>query len=427
MKERLRAVWHDTLRALRDRVSEWTPRCRGAAERCLAGGGDVVVVAFGKAARAMAEAWLTAPLPHDRQRGLVVPVDGDTAELRPFEVIPGGHPLPTEGSFRAAARALELCAGAGPKDHIQFLVSGGGSAMLELPIDPSIGVGEWRAFYRALVASGAPIDVVNRIRRRLSAVKGGRLAVAGARAASQTTVVVRDVPGPVDDVASGPSGHFESEPDRLLEDLRAVGCLAALPAAMRTRVERREVPPLPELPPPLSRCSWITVLDEEHLAHAAGANLRERGFAVREVDDVDDLPCEQAAERLLEHLGALHRAEPGRPVAVVATGELSVPLPAAPGTGGRNQQFALHCALRIEGEPITVLSCGTDGIDGNSNAAGAIADGTTVVRARSLGLDVHDALRRCDAFPLLDALGDTVITGPTGTNVRDLRVLVHTG
>jgi hydroxypyruvate reductase len=341
-------------------------------------------------------------------------------------VIPGGHPLPTEGSFRAATRALELCRGARPNDHVAFLVSGGGSAMLELPLDPTIGVATWRAFYRALVGSGAPIDRVNRIRNRLSAVKGGRLALAAAHAASQTTVVVKDVPGRIEDVASGPSGYFGDDPDRLLEDLREVGCLDALPASWRRRVERNEVAPLPDLPG-LSRCAWITVLSEDELARAASTCLGERGVRVHWVDDVDDVSCAHAADRMLQRLVALHHAHPGQTVAVCTTGELSVPLPPHAGTGGRNQQFALYCATRIEGQPITVLSCGTDGIDGNSPAAGALADGSTMVRARALNLDVHDALRHCDAFPLLHALGDTVITGPTGTNVRDLRVLVHAG
>lgn len=427
MKELLRAVWDDTLCALHRGLCEWTPRCRGDAERCLADGGEVVVIAFGKAARTMAAAWLTAPLPQARQRGLVVPVAGDTAPLAPFEVIPGGHPLPDAGSFRAAQRALALCRGVGPRDHVQFLISGGGSAMLELPLDPDVTVEAWRTFYRALVGSGARIDLMNRIRRRLSAVKGGRLAFAGASARSQTSVVVRDVPGPVEDVASGPTGLFDDEPDQLRADLQAAGCLDALPSALRRRVERGDVPPLPSLPEPLSRFAWITVLDEEHLVRSAGAQLHARGFGVAHTADVDDLPVADAAERLLARLDALHRAHPGRPVAVVAGGELSVPLPSDPGTGGRNQQFALHCATRIEGRPITVLSCGTDGIDGNSPAAGALADGTTLARARALGLDVAAALRRCDAYPLLHALGDTVVTGPTGTNVRDLRVLVHRG
>ncbi|MBL9079168.1 MAG: DUF4147 domain-containing protein [Planctomycetes bacterium] len=427
MRQQLRGVWHETLRALDERLRRWTPRCRGDAERRLAAGGDVVLVAFGKAARTMATAWLTAPLPRERQRGLVVTATGDAAPLPPFEVVAAGHPLPDDGSFAAAARALALCHGATARDHVQFLVSGGGSAMLELPLDPTITVAEWRHFYRALVGSGAPIDHVNRIRRRLSAVKGGRLAAAAARAASQTTVVVRDVPGPVADVASGPTGDFADEPDRLLQDLRDAGCLAALPAALRGRVERGEVPPLPALPEPGSRLAWITVLDEGDLRRAAMARLHALGLACDAVEDADDLPCEAAATRLLRRLDGLHRANPGRAVAVVATGELSVPLPADAGTGGRNQQFVLQCATRIDGRPITVLSCGSDGIDGNSPAAGAVADGSTLARARALGLDVPGALRRCDAFPLLHALGDTVVTGPTGTNVRDLRVLVHAG
>ncbi|MBL8726780.1 MAG: DUF4147 domain-containing protein [Planctomycetes bacterium] len=426
MKDLLRAVWTDTLRALDERLRRRMPRRIGAAQQ-LDAGGDVVVIAFGKAARTMVTAWLTAPLALARQRGLVVTVAGDTTPLPPFEVVAGGHPLPTAGSFRAAARALDLCRGVRPEDHVVFLVSGGGSAMLELPLDPSIDVDAWRTFYRALVGSGAGIDRVNRIRRRLSAVKGGRLAAAAAQAASQTTIVVKDVPGPVEHIASGPSGHFAGETDSLLTDLRAVGCLAALPEPLRTRVLRHEVPPLPVVPGPRSRFAWITVLDERDLGGAAEQALRARGLHVESVGDVDDLPYERAAAALVARLDRLRRRHPGRPVALVTAGELSVPLPPDPGIGGRNQQFVLACARRIRGRPITVLSCGSDGVDGSSPAAGALADGTTMARARALGLDVHDALRRCDAFPLLHALGDTVITGPTGTNVRDLRMLVHAG
>jgi glycerate 2-kinase len=421
VKDLLRQVFARTIADLDERLRTWVPRCRGAAEQQLAAGGDVVVLAFGKAARAMAAAYVAA-LPAGRVRGLLVPTTGDDAPLPPLEVIPGGHPLPDEGSFRAAKRALALCHSVTPNDHVTYLISGGGSAMLELPIDATIGVEEWRAFHSRLVGSGAPIDRVNRIRRRLSAVKGGRLAVAAAAAASQTSVVVKDVPGPVDDVASGPTSPFDDEPETLLADLREWHALDALPAGLRAAVENGSIPSSPAIPGRLP--TWITVLDEAHARHSAVAQLVTRGFHVRSVR-VDDWPCERAADDLLRRLDRLHRRHPGRDVAIVTTGELSVPLPPDPGRGGRNQQFALACARRIRGMPITVLSCGTDGIDGNSPAAGAIVDGTTMARARRLGLDVHGALRGCAAFPLLHALGDTVITGPTGTNVRDLRVLVH--
>lgn len=421
MKDLLRQVFARTIADLDERLRTWVPRCRGAAEQQLAAGGDVVVLAFGKAARAMATAYMAA-LPPGRVRGLLVPTAGDEAPLPPLEVIPGGHPLPDEGSFRAAQRALALCRTATPRDHVTYLISGGGSAMLELPIDATVGVVEWRAFHARLVGCGAPIDRINRIRRRLSAVKGGRLAVAAAAAASQTSVVVKDVPGPVDDVASGPTSAFDDEPDTLLADLREWNALHALPAGLRAAVENGSLPRSPAIPGPMP--TWITVLDEAHARRSFVAQLISRGFHVRMVR-VDDWPCERAADVLLRRLDRLRRRHPGRDVAIVTTGELSVPLPPSPGLGGRNQQFALACARRIRGRPITVLSCGTDGIDGNSPAAGAVVDGTTIARSRVLGFSVHDALRHCDAFPLLHALGDTVITGPTGTNVRDLRVLVH--
>jgi hydroxypyruvate reductase len=174
------------------------------------------------------------------------------------------------------------------------------------------------------------------------------------------------------------------------------------------------------------------VLDNRIACSALRDAARRAGFGAVEYVDVDeleqdDLGWQRAGELLLHRLERMHRRWPGRSVAVISGGELSVPLPANPGMGGRNQQFALACARRIRGRPITVLSCGTDGVDGNSPAAGALVDGNTMARARRLGFDVHDHLRRCDAFPLLHALGDTVVTGPTGTNVRDLRLLVHRG
>jgi hydroxypyruvate reductase len=426
VKELLREVFTDTLAQLEQRLREATPRGLGAAVRHAGAGGRVVLLAFGKAARNMAASVLPH-LPAARTRGLLVPPATDAARLDPFEVIPGGHPLPTAGSFRAAARALELCRGASADDHVVFLISGGGSSLLEQPLDGAATVDAWRAFYLALVGCGARIDRVNAIRRRLSDVKGGRLALAAAAAAGQTTMLVRDVAGPLEDVASGPTGDFDGAPDTLRADLAEFGLLDALPEPLRTRVERGEVPRLQGLPSRVaSHAAWITVLDESDARRFAMARLARADVVVDADGTTDDLPVERAAELLLQRLHELREQHAGR-VALVATGELSVPLPANPGTGGRNQQFVLACAQRIAGQPITVLSAGTDGVDGNSPAAGALADGHTMVRARAAGFDVHDALRRCDAFPLLHALGDTIVTGPTGTNVRDLRVLVHHG
>lgn len=389
----------------------------------------LLVIALGKAARSMTNA-LVAALPGARMRGLVVPPEPDDAPLPPFEVIAGGHPLPTDGSIRAAARALELVRSAQPDEVAVFLVSGGGSAMFELPADPSVRLDELRELYRALVGSGAGILGVNAVRAYLSAVKGGRLALAATGAHYHHTFVISDVPRDVggSGVASSPTLPAQPPtPEACRAVLDRFDLWSSVPPALCERVRRGDAGP--------SRAAWADDLGRRSEVHvvqdesAARYSLRQHAKAagILVVDDgaTDEWPCERAAAHLLARLDGLRRRHPGRAVAIVAGGELSVPLPAKPGTGGRNQQFALACARLIRGRPITVLSCGTDGIDGNSPAAGAVVDGTTMARARQLGFDVHDHLARCDAFPLLQALGDTVVTGPTGTNVRDLRVLVH--
>jgi len=425
LRQALRDVYAATLASLDDHLRAEVPRCASLPEEQLARAEQVLLVAFGKASRRMAELALPV-LPDAKVRGLLVPPERDDAALPPLDVIPGGHPLPSEGSFAAARRALELCRGVGPDDLVLFLVSGGGSAMFELPLFERATVNEWRHFNRALVASGASIERVNAVRMRLSAVKGGRLAAAAANARARRTLTVVDVPGDLA-VASGPTRFFDDASD-LREGLAELGVADALPRWLREHVDAGLVPPLPTGSDERHGDDRsFRVLGEEHAAAAAIRHLRARGFAVDdELPDVDDLPVDAAVDELLRALDALRARHPGEPVAVVTTGELSVPLPQEHGVGGRNQQFALQCALRVAGRAITALSCGTDGIDGNSPAAGAVVDGTTVARAAAAGLDVADHLRRFDAFALFDALGDAVVIGPTGTNVRDLRVLVHT-
>ncbi len=431
MKDLLRAAFAATLQDLD--VRRWMAGPSNVNLRARASRHPLLVIAVGKAARPMAQA-LVDLLPGARLRGLVVPPEPDHAPLPPFEVIAGGHPLPTAGSVAAATRALELARSASPDELLVFLVSGGGSAMFELPNDPAVTLEELRALYRALVGCGADITQINTVRRHLSAVKGGRLALAAAGAHRVVTLAISDVPHVKWDhdgssaLASGPTADDSST----IADCRAVldrfSLWPAVPAALRPRLERDD------LPPPLRRdqevwrrSEWWLLLSERYARALMVRRLAATGCLVFEDTSTDDLPYRAAAAILLRRLDRLRRRHPGRRVAIVTSGELSVPLPEAPGTGGRNQQFALHCARLIRGRPIAVLSCGTDGIDGNSPAAGAIVDGTTCARARRAGLDLGEHLRRCDANALLHALGDTVITGPSGTNVRDLRVLLHGG
>jgi hydroxypyruvate reductase len=425
VKQRLRHLFAATLRDLdpgRAMHEAIAATCRGDSARR-----PKLVIALGKAARPMAAALLAA-LPDCPLRGLVVTPAPDDAPLGPFERIAGGHPLPDAGSLRAGTRALELARGVRADEDALFLISGGGSSLCEAPLDPRVRVDEVRMLYRALVGCGAPIVAINTVRRHLSAIKGGRLAQAAAAAQRRITFMIHDVPfdAPSGTLASGPT---EPEATTLADCLGVLDRYAlwpAVPAVLQQRLRTGDVPP-PGTLAELGRDEMIVVQDPRWPIRCFRAHAQRAGWSVVVDESTDDWPYERAAGHLLHRLERLRRRQPGRTIALVAGGELSVPLPPNPGTGGRNQQFALACARRLRGRPIAVLSCGTDGIDGNSPAAGAIVDGTTMARARAAGLSVHGALTRCDAFPLLAALGDTVVTGPSGTNLRDLRVLVYRG
>lgn len=389
---------------------------------------DLVVVAFGKAARPMAR----AVLDHGRWRslrGLVVPPEPDAAPLPPFAVQPGGHPLPTAGSLAAATAALELVRGAGSADTVLFLVSGGGSAQLELPA-AAVPLAELRHLYQALVVSGADIQGINAVRSACSQVKGGQLAAAAAAARARITIAISDVPAlALPALASGPT--VASPDPRPLA--RAVLDRTALWSVVPTAL-------LPQLGGPRGPATWsapavatpgsdrlIVALDGERALQALCRRAERLGLRVAAAQGVDEVPYDLAAARCVQQLERLQRRHPGRAVAVAAVGEVAVRVPAEAGTGGRNQQFALELARQARGRPIAALSAGTDGVDGNSRAAGAVVDGSTWRRARRLGLDPAKALQRRDSAPLFAALGDALVPGPTGTNVRDLRLVVQFG
>ena len=389
-------------------------------------GAKQLVIAFGKAARSMASSVLRE-YPGHQLRGLVVPPESDDDPLDPFEVIPGGHPLPNSGSMAAAKRALQLCAAAEPDEELLFLVSGGGSAMLELPSDPTITLAQLQKFYQGLVGCGGSIDEINTIRKHCSSIKGGKLARAAGKARFQRTLAISDVPcDRLETIASAPTVTDLTSTTQCLELIERLGVADAVPPQLLTRLRDRSRAPETVQGAHSSDRSWMVAVMNNATATSALRDLVEQsGLRVEIDEDSDDRPWEQAVTLLLDKLRDLKARYPDERVAIVAGGELSVPLPARPGVGGRNQHFALACALRIAGEPIAVMSCGTDGIDGNSPAAGATADGTTATRAQALGRDAGQHLRQYDAFTLFDALNDSVTMGPSGTNVRDLRLLVH--
>jgi glycerate 2-kinase len=294
--------------------------------------------------------------------------------------------------------------------------------VVEKPVDSEISLADLVATYKALVLSGAPIAEINTVRKHLSAVKGGRMARA-AQGAQQVSILVSDVPdNALDALASGPTMPDSSTAEDCYRIAREQNLLTDFPASVRELFERRALEETPKRNDPAfarSRC-W-TVLSNATAERAAAGAAAERGFAVEIDHSCDDWDYARAADYLLDRIRRLQR-EVAR-ACIISGGEVTVKVSGAAGVGGRNQHFALYCAQKIAGENLTVLSAGTDGIDGNSLAAGAVADGTTLERARVFGLDPERHLSEFNAYPFFEKLSDVINTGPTGNNVRDLRIL----
>ncbi len=390
----------------------------------------LMLIAFGKAGETMTRAFLKqAESEAGRFEGIVVGLEGTRTEWPGFRVYAGGHPHPNEASVMAAGDILRSLGSLTERDLVVFLVSGGGSAMVEEFFQPGVLLETMAATHRALVESGAPIAAINAVRKHLSAVKGGRMAAAAAPA-EQVTIFVSDVPqGELDALASGPTLPDRSTKDDVYRIARKYGLAELLPG----EVARIIAPSLLiETPKPgdgiFARSRWSVLLDSVSLEQAAAARAKELGWTVEIDNTCDDWSAERAAAYLLERLHELRHGQ--ERVCLLSAGEVTVQVPAlAAGRGGRNQHFALLCSeilcsQRIAGSGMIVLSGGSDGVDGNSSAAGGVVDGTTVDRATAAGYPVSAGLSAFDAYTVLERLGDTVVTGPTGNNLRDLRVLL---
>jgi glycerate 2-kinase len=340
------------------------------------------------------------------------------------EVIHGSHPLPDVQSRTAALRVMDALQCLGPGDLVLFLISGGSSAMIELPLDQQLTLDEVTDFHRALVHSGLGITAMNTIRKHFSAVKGGRLAAVAERA-QKHTLLISDVPeGQWDVIGSGPSIPDRSTREDCRKLLQGSELLAAIPPRVRSFLLSAD---LPETPKEHDRCFADAQVDcpvsTATMLHAAVQICGKHGWDAVVDTTCDDWEYRDAANYLMDRVESLVH-ERG-PVCVVSGGEVLVTVGSEHGSGGRNQQFALYCATQFprRSAKMSILSAGSDGIDGASPAAGAIVDETTLERARQQGLSAVTALDAFDAYPFFDALGDVVRTGPTGNNVRDLRIL----
>ncbi|MFZ0521892.1 MAG: DUF4147 domain-containing protein [Candidatus Acidiferrales bacterium] len=398
--------------------------CAGPTEIDLSAFNEIVAIAFGKAAFAMAEGLTSILAPEFVPDAILVVPATPPRLLDGWKTFVGGHPIPTAESFAAGRAILDRLARCDERTLIFFLISGGGSALVEQPLDPGVTLQAFQQLHSALVTCGAPIEEINVLRKHLSATKGGRLAAA-APDAMKLTFAISDVPeGQETALASGPTVPDPTTLLNMQEIIRGYGLLRKLPASLRELIEQGKLPETPkDADPAFARARFEILLGEHELLHAAHHCCEAEGFICMVDAETDGWPLEKAADHLLRELENLKNQYPGKRVAIFSGGELSSPV-TGEGTGGRNSAFVLACVPKIAGKGIAVLSAGTDGIDGNSPAAGAAADGETLKRAIAANLDPADFGARSDAHNFFARLNDAVITGPTGNNLRDLRILL---
>jgi glycerate 2-kinase len=384
----------------------------------------ICVIAIGKAAHGMVEG-LVPVIPSDVTfDGVVSAPTQPTKVLNGLRYFVGGHPIPNRESWQAAEAILAALKSCDEKTLVFFLLSGGGSALVELPLDSNQTLEHLQQLYSALVTCGAPIAEIGTVRRHLSAVKGGRL-TAAAGAATKITLAVSDVPAKQEAaLASGPTLPDPTTVADVRHVLMRYGLQDQLPTAVRQWIDDGKMIETPKAgDPAFASAHFSLLLGMDDLFHPAHHAAETKGCVTCCDNTTDDWPVEKASTFLLGQLEEFRATHPGHRVALIADGEVSSPV-TGNGIGGRNSAFVLACVEKIAGRRLAVLSAGTDGIDGNSPAAGAVADGETLGRARSMGMDAADAFRRSDAYNFFDRLEDAVTTGPTGSNLRDLRILI---
>ena len=386
--------------------------------------GRTIVVGAGKAAAAMARA-VEAHWPADRPlSGLVVTRYGHgVGPLRRIEVVEAGHPLPDAAGAAAAARILAAVSGLGPDDLVLALMSGGGSALLTLP-PPAVPLADKQALSRALLRGGVDIGAMNCVRKHLSAIKGGRLAVAAAPA-RLVSLVISDVPG--DDpssVASGPTVPDAST----IADARAVLARASIdvPASIAAHlVDQSAETPKPDDPAFRFATTFVVATAQASL-EAAAAVARAAGVTPLILGDAIEGEAAEVA-RVMAGIArqCWRHGQPAPPPCVLISGGETTVTVRGKGRGGRNAEFLLGLALALGGAAaVHAIAADTDGIDGTEDNAGALLAPDTLARAASLDLDGRGRLADNDAYGFFAALGDLVVTGPTLTNVNDFRAIL---
>ena len=381
-------------------------------------GKPIYVIGLGKAATSMAQG-LERTLGSLIKRGVISDPRAtgilDTARWLTFS---GGHPVPNQASLDAARAALTLIEDANCEEAIIiFLISGGGSAMMEWPITQEITLSDLQLTNQVLITSGASINEINCVRRALSAVKGGGLTRRLTRAKGVSLIVADTNSGDESSVASGPTISSPAKYSFVRDVITKYQLDATLPASVL-----KVLGSLTDIQESYSQHPYYVILENQTCLNAAASKAASLGFTIIIDNNISEQPIELGVELLMRRLKAA-----GPRTCLLSGGEFSCPV-RGNGQGGRNLETVLRCAIQMESEQlddgVVVLSAGTDGIDGNSAAAGAIADVLSVQRGRALGLDATDFLERSDSYSFFERLGDLILTGPTGTNVRDLRIIL---
>jgi len=389
---------------------------------------DIYVVGGGKAAPAMA-ASLEEILLDRITSGIVVTSRGSGRSSERVKIVEAGHPVPDESGAAGASEIIRLLEHAGERTLVLCVISGGASALLSAPAPP-VSLQDKQHLTAELLACGAAIREINTVRKHVSRIKGGRLALA-AHPARIITLILSDVVGdPPDAIASGPTAPDPTTFRDALNILEKYGLTGKIPDSVIQYITRGVNGEITETPksgdPVFARVSNMIIGSNRDALGGAAQHAAELGYNVHVLSDTVTGESRDAVHSHVE--AARNIVESGipvqRPACLLSGGETTVTI-RGKGKGGRNQEFALASALAIEGMPgITVLSSGTDGIDGPTDAAGAIVDGDTCRRAVAVGLDPCKYLDNNDSYTFFKALGDLVITGPTGTNVMDLQIVL---
>lgn len=425
--ERLRLDALAILRAAVDAADPYplvTTALTGRASHFISHSESIRVVAAGKAALPMLRA--ACAVLQDRIAGAIATHPGaPIAAAAPIDFIPGAHPLPDVASVRAARRALQIAMEARAAGEVLLvLLSGGGSSMLAVPAD-GVTLDDKRTVIETLLRAGADIAQLNCVRKHLSSIKGGRLAAAAGRT---LTLALSDVHTPEDDpgtIASGPTAADATTFADAIAVLTELGC--GVPYAVRAHLERGAAGQIDETVKPANdrwRSSKYLVIGNRRTAiDGAAREAARRGYDVRAIDRPTTGEARDAGRIFAEVALGTHVA--AGPTCIIGSGEPTVTV-RGDGRGGRNQEFALGAARTLSraGAPMLLASVGTDGIDGPTDAAGAIATSATLARMQALGIDVDSVLAANDAYPALARLDDLVKWGPTGTNVGDVHVVL---